>query len=193
MHCVAYTLRTEGIRAFYLSYPATLAASIPFQSIHFAAYESIRHYLLSTTSPLLMAAGFGSRNQLQADGTSIQGYAPLTHITAGAIAGAIASGATTPLDVVKTLLQTRTLSACPEIRQCNSTTDAIEIIWRREGVWGFFRGARARMIAHMPATAISWGVYEYFKWVLKRLDKNAVVYGQHDVRMAEPEPLPAQA
>jgi hypothetical protein len=73
---------------------------------------------------------------------------------------------TTPLDVCKTTLQTRGLSACAEVRACDSALKAARLLYRREGLRAFWRGAKARMLAHMPATAISWSVYEYFKYVL---------------------------
>lgn len=35
----------EGLRAFYLSFPTTIAMSIPFQMIQFTCYESARERL----------------------------------------------------------------------------------------------------------------------------------------------------
>ncbi|KAJ2400677.1 Fe(2+) transporter, partial [Coemansia sp. RSA 2559] len=43
-----------------------------------------------------------------------------------------------------------------------------KIIYRRQGVAGFLRGVKPRIIANMPATAISWTTYEYFKWMIAR-------------------------
>jgi hypothetical protein len=58
----------EGVSALYVSYPTTLAMSIPFQSIQFTTYEMLRH-------------------KLNPDG----GYQPWSHIIAGGIAGGFAS------------------------------------------------------------------------------------------------------
>jgi solute carrier family 25 iron transporter 28/37 len=149
-HCFSHTIRTEGFRALYLSYPTTLVMNIPFQSIHFATYEYARHLFQSAPLP-----GFYSNSS---------SYSPASHLMAGAVAGAFAALLTTPLDVTKTLLQTRGISSCAEIRRTDSFLRAFALIYRRQGFWGYWRGAKARVIAHMPATAISWSVYEYFKW-----------------------------
>lgn len=105
-------------------------------------------------------------------------YSPATHVISGAVAGGIAAWLTVPLDVTKTLLQTRGLSACAEIRGCDSAVKAWRLLYRREGVRAFFRGSRARVLAHMPATAISWSMYEYFKFALGRFHESSAVYGE---------------
>ena len=40
-----FIARQEGWKAFYVSYPTTLAMTIPFQSIHFITYESAKRKL----------------------------------------------------------------------------------------------------------------------------------------------------
>jgi len=141
----------EGLKAFYVSYPTTLTLSIPFQSVHFATYDFLSRHL------------------------NPQGvYNPMIHISAGGIAGAIAALLTTPLDVSKTLLQTRGVSD-HEIQHARGLRDAVRIIWKRSGWRGFFKGSAARMIGNMPSTAISWGVYEYFKWNLGSSDSQSSV------------------
>ena len=87
--------RKEGLRAFYISYPTTLAMTIPFTAIQFACYESLAKVL-----------------------NPKKRYDPLTHCVSGGVAGAIAAAITTPLDVIKTLLQTRGTSTDLGIRNC---------------------------------------------------------------------------
>lgn len=41
------------------------------------------------------------------------------------------------------------------------------MIYEMEGLHGFSRGFGARILTAIPGTAISWSVYEYFKWFLK--------------------------
>lgn len=40
--CIRSVWAHEGIRAFYASYPTTVALNVPFQVVHFAAYESFK-------------------------------------------------------------------------------------------------------------------------------------------------------
>lgn len=143
MECATKVYKQEGMRAFYISYPTTLTMTIPFQSVQFATYEYLRK--------VLNPSGV---------------YDPLTHITAGGIAGAVAAAVTTPLDVAKTLLQTRGESTDVRIRNCSGLLEAFKLIYQRQGLAGFAKGLQPRVLSHMPSTAICWGVYEYGKWFL---------------------------
>ncbi|KAI8389303.1 mitochondrial carrier domain-containing protein [Blakeslea trispora] len=147
--CIRKVYTTEGMRAFYISFPTTVSMSIPFQSIQFATYEYCRSKL-------------NRQNE---------GYNPKTHTIAGAIAGMVASSITTPLDVIKTLLQTKGSSEDIQMRNIKGLKEAASIIYGRYGLQGFFRGYKPRILTNMPSTAISWSVYEYFKWFLANDNK----------------------
>ena len=131
--CASSVYRTEGLAAFYVSYPTTLSMTIPFTAIQFTAYESISKVMNPSKR-----------------------YDPTTHCVSGGLAGAVAAGITTPLDVVKTLLQTRGTARDAEIRAAKGLWEAVAIIKRRNGLRGFFRGLQPRIITTMPSTAICW-------------------------------------
>ncbi|KAI9494672.1 mitochondrial carrier domain-containing protein [Zychaea mexicana] len=141
--CARKIYAAEGWAAFYISLPTTLSMSVPFQSLQFAMYD----YASSLLNPS-------------------NTYDPKSHMMAGALAGAVASSITTPLDVIKTLLQTRGNATDPRIRHCSGFWEGAKLIAERHGATGFFRGFKPRVLTHMPSTAISWSVYEYFKWFL---------------------------
>jgi len=136
--------RNEGLAAFYVSYPTTLMMSVPFTAVQFTVYEQ--------TKRLLNPKGE---------------YSPLTHMIAGGIAGGVAAGTTTPLDVAKTLLQTRGTSPDPEIRRVGGMVDAFRIIWKRDGLKGFGRGISPRILTQMPSNALCWLSYEFFKVAIR--------------------------
>ena len=131
--CAASVFRNEGLVAFYVSYPTTLCMTVPFTAFQFMAYESISKVM-------------NPRKE----------YDPITHCVAGGLAGAFAAGVTTPLDVIKTLLQTRGLSQQAEIRNVRGLVHAAKIIKTQFGWTGFLRGWRPRIITTMPSTAICW-------------------------------------
>jgi len=131
--CAQSVYRSEGFRAFYVSYPTTLAMTVPFTATQFTAYESLSRAMNPSKQ-----------------------YDPITHCVAGGLAGGIGAAVTTPLDVIKTLLQTRGTVSDPEIRNCKGLIEAASIIKRREGYTGFWRGLRPRIITTMPSTAICW-------------------------------------
>ncbi|XP_061412158.1 mitoferrin-1-like isoform X1 [Lethenteron reissneri] len=87
LECARRILRSEGLAAFYRSYPTQLALNLPFQSLHFVAYEACQERL----------------NPRRA-------YSPGSHVASGAVAGGLAAALTTPLDVCKTLLNTQEMA-----------------------------------------------------------------------------------
>lgn len=161
LSCARTVFRTEGLRAFYVSYPTTLTMTVPFTALQFTAYESLTKTLTALRR---------RRNARTLGSPVAPTYDPLTHCTAGGLAGGFAAAATTPLDVVKTLLQTRGTSTDAEIRQARGLVEAGGIIWRREGAKGFFRGMKARVVTAAPSTAICWSAYEVAKAYFIRVE-----------------------
>ncbi|RDA93424.1 hypothetical protein CP533_2011 [Ophiocordyceps camponoti-saundersi (nom. inval.)] len=141
--CAKFIYRNEGIGAFYISYPTTLSMTVPFTALQFLAYESIS----TTMNPH-------------------KKYDPLTHCLAGAVAGGFAAGLTTPMDVVKTILQTRGTSSDPQVRRVNGFAAGCRLLYQKEGFRGFFKGVRPRVVTTMPSTAICWTAYEFSKYGL---------------------------
>jgi len=78
----------EGIAAFYTSYRTTLVMNVPFTAVHFATYEAAKKALGQ------LGEEEGKRVRITLRRTWWRGAA-----------GALASAATNPLDVVKTRLQ----------------------------------------------------------------------------------------
>ncbi|KAF2800990.1 mitochondrial carrier protein-like protein [Melanomma pulvis-pyrius CBS 109.77] len=87
MHAIHTIVRTEGAGALYYGYKATLWRDLPFSALQFAFYEEERG----------MAKRYMGSNSI---GLPLE---ILTAATAGGMAGVI----TTPLDVVKTRIQTQ--------------------------------------------------------------------------------------
>ena len=143
LDCAKYVYRNEGIAAFYVSYPTTLSMTVPFTALQFLAYESISTVMNPTKK-----------------------YDPVTHCFAGAIAGGVAAGLTTPMDVIKTMLQTRGSAGDAELRSVNSFMAGCRLLHAREGFRGFFKGIRPRVVTTMPSTAICWSAYEASKYVM---------------------------
>lgn len=139
LHCARVVYQTEGLRAFYRSYSTQLVMNIPYSAIQFPTYEFFQKLLNKDNN-----------------------YNPPVHMVAGGAAGAAASALTTPLDVCKTLLNTQEDGA----GKTRGLIEAAKKIYRTAGPLGFFRGLQARVLYQMPATAICWSTYEFFKFVL---------------------------
>uniref|UniRef100_A0A673ZE71 Solute carrier family 25 member 28 n=1 Tax=Salmo trutta TaxID=8032 RepID=A0A673ZE71_SALTR len=165
MDCVRAVWQSEGPGAFYRSYTTQLTMNVPFQALHFMTYE----YLQELLNPHRQ-------------------YNPSSHMVSGGLAGAIAAAATTPLDVCKTLLNTQeSLVGVPAAgqgggqaqghRHITGLAHAFRTVYRLGGLPGFFKGVQARVIYQMPSTAISWSVYEFFKY--------GITKHQHEKRVAQ--------
>ncbi|XP_068451828.1 mitoferrin-2-like [Clinocottus analis] len=173
LHCVGSLLRRDGPAAFYRSYTTQLAMNVPFQALHFMSYE----YLQELLNPHRQ-------------------YDPSSHVVSGALAGALAAAATTPLDVCKTLLNTQEARAVHAVqaeggaavgaasggggRHISGLGEAFRTVYRTGGAPAFFRGVQARIIYQMPSTAISWSVYEFFKYVLTKRQHEKRLRGDRD-------------
>ena len=88
----------------------------------------------------------------------------------GSIAGAIAAGATTPLDVLKTriMLQRKEQQGTGGVNEILSLSRQI---FREEGWRGLFRGLRPRVVWISVGGAIFLGTYQ---WAWNSLDSASV-------------------
>lgn len=151
LQCASTVYKQEGLRAFYVSYPTTLTMTVPFTAVQFSVYEWAKKVLNPSES-----------------------YSPLTHVSAGAFSGAVAAAVTNPLDVAKTLLQTRGNSTDAQIRNASGMFEAFKIINAREGLKGFARGLSPRVLTFMPSNALCWLSYEGFRFFLNEQSKASV-------------------
>ena len=139
--------KTEGIRAFYRSYFTQLAMNVPFQASLVTTYMSIQRFV-------------NPKNE----------YNPTVHFVAGALAGGVASTVTMPFDNCKTLLNTQEAGVLKkiEVSEINGLMGAAKSVRRMVGFRGFFSGLTPRILYQAPSTAISWSVYEFVKYCMKK-------------------------
>lgn len=116
-----------------------LARDVPFSALYWGMVEPLRSALM--------------RGQPD-DAASVF----RCNVAAGAMAGAIAGAATTPLDVVKTRVQ-----VASEDGKAPSVARVLRNVTTNEGVAGLFRGWSARAGKAAPACAIVLSAYEGIK------------------------------
>ena len=171
--CLRSILREQGPRAFVVSLPITLCMNVPYAAIMGTANEVLRKRLSPDATP-----------------------STPVFMLAGTCSGAIAAAATTPLDVVKTRLQTQHLpSLAPREAAADaarvatsghgpaaraavlvavprqplvylSALEACSAIYLDGGARAFFRGMQARILVHAPTVGICWTTYETVKHLL---------------------------
>lgn len=99
-------IRIEGAHTLFFGYKATLCRDLPFSALQFAFYEKFREY-----------AFFSKGLDVKTDDLTIE-----LELLTGAGAGGLAGVITTPLDVIKTRVQTQNPSSHPPTTQSTSTT-----------------------------------------------------------------------
>jgi solute carrier family 25 (mitochondrial iron transporter), member 28/37 len=158
-HALSTMIRNEGAVSLYRSFPVTLATNIPYGMVMVGTNEFCKQ-------------------QWSEDGQLTLGVT----LGASSLAGLVAAATTTPLDRIKTYLQTQQLSpACMLNTTPNVSPEACPLqasgskpivadwrqaamrIYQTEGTVGFFRGLTPRILSHTPAVAISWTTYETAK------------------------------
>lgn len=136
-------LLNEGMRGLFKGYGLTIGVFGPYAMLYFAAYERFK----------LIAARENKGN------TDRLPTSTVAFCSSGA--GAIAGGVTTPLDVIKTRIQTQGDKNVGT--GYRSTVHAISVIAREEGLRGFWKGLSARVLWIMPGTAITFTTFESLK------------------------------
>ncbi|KAG2490171.1 hypothetical protein HYH03_011301 [Edaphochlamys debaryana] len=122
-----------GTRGLFTGYLPTVLEDVPDMAIKFAAYESMRH--------LHRALNGGRSASMHED------------FAMGAVAGALAAAATTPLDVIKTNMM------------CNAAVrpsmgSAASMVMKQGGPAAFFRGVGARAASNGLNSAVFFVFFE---------------------------------
>lgn len=147
-------LQNEGLRGIYKGYTATLASFGPFSALYFVFYEKLKaitqQYTHHSTSSLHQ------------------------NLFCSATAGAGAAWITSPLDMAKLRLQIqrgRMNDLSSLTVSYKGVVDCLRQIFHEKGFRGLFRGAGARVIHFVPATAITMTCYEEFRIIYANLLK----------------------
>lgn len=154
-------VRIEGYGALYFGYRATLVRDLPFSALQFAFYEKFRQWAFKLEGKLSQHHDLSIANE----------------ILAGAAAGGLAGIITTPLDVIKTRLQTQQQqpsSAASSktsvthsntfkstlLLQSNAIGKNLQLIYRNEGLWNLFNGVGPRFVWTSVQSSIMLLLYQ---------------------------------
>eukprot|EP00602_Paraphysomonas_sp_CaronLab_P011594 CAMPEP_0185043502 /NCGR_PEP_ID=MMETSP1103-20130426/42935_1 /TAXON_ID=36769 /ORGANISM="Paraphysomonas bandaiensis, Strain Caron Lab Isolate" /LENGTH=156 /DNA_ID=CAMNT_0027583677 /DNA_START=607 /DNA_END=1077 /DNA_ORIENTATION=- len=154
-------MKHEGLGGIYRGYGATLLSFGPFSALYFTFYEEIKKRM-----SLLMRSNV--------DSPSFE-----LSLCSSALAGGLASFITSPLDMAKLRLQVQRQSeaAASLASKCtgeprvvySSFLDVLRKTYAGHGgMSALYRGATARVLFHVPNTAISMALFEESrKWWAK--------------------------
>ncbi|KAJ6543924.1 mitochondrial carrier [Mycena capillaripes] len=125
-----------GPSELFRGFLASSLRDAPYAGIFVVLYEGIKRQSASILRPTSDA------------------QSTLLHTASAASAGAIATIATHPFDVIKTKVQVR------KEDRYHGLYRTIRTIWTQRGPVGFFDGASLRMSRKILSSAIGWAVYE---------------------------------
>ncbi len=173
-------MREEGFRALYASYPTTVLMNVPNMAVHVATYESLKRLFAAAAAPARPPPSAASKSASPAPPTETS---PLVLWCAGGGAGAIAGAVSTPLDVIKTRIQTydpaahggaavkpvalvkRIWKGTKQFSRCSFSSYSgrpslillLVVVDRTEEGWrAFSKGLSARVVYAIPSGAICW-------------------------------------
>jgi len=124
---------SELLKGFY----ASALRDAPYAGLFVLCYEGIKRETTALVPPTsgILSAG--------------------VHSFSAASAGAIATMATHPFDVIKTKIQVRSEARYGSFLQTTRT------IWQQRGFTGFFDGASLRLTRKVASSAIGWASFEF--------------------------------
>ncbi|XP_046890329.1 mitochondrial glutamate carrier 1 [Hypomesus transpacificus] len=135
-------LRTRGLAGLYRGAGATLLRDVPFSMIYFPLFANLN---------ALGRRRAGFQGDVQEKSPFLQSF------MAGCTAGSVAAVAVTPLDVIKTRIQT--LQKGEGEDSYRGIVDCTRRILAREGPSAFLKGATCRALVIAPLFGIAQGVY----------------------------------
>ena len=186
LDCIVRTQRREGFGAFYRSYFTQLSMNIPFQCTHLVTYDLLQSHLNPTRqyNPLSHCLSGALAGALAAAITTPLDVCKTllnTQHCCNPEELCKTTGGTPPCAPSQSPAPGTVMTGNMAFVRSQSTTtavmatglrDAATIIYRTEGLKGFWKGVAPRTIFQIPGTAVSWSIYEYFKHSLNK--KNTV-------------------
>ena len=130
----------EGILGLYRAFGATLSSFGPFSALYFMMYEYCKQYLV------------GEKKEIDF----------FQSLLCAGVAGSAAAWITNPLDIAKVRMQVVRSTGSSRFPYKNMF-HGIYLIFTQEGPRALFQGSLARILYHMPNTAISMSLVEYFR------------------------------
>lgn len=142
----ATIIRTEGPGTLFYGYKATLTRDLPFSALQFTFYEKFRQWAFRIT---------------QDSNENSNSLPLLAELLTGAAAGGLAGILTTPLDVVKTRMQTQN-GTSTIILNSSSIISSLKTIYKAQGIPGLFSGISPRFVWTSTQSSVMLLLYQVF-------------------------------
>lgn len=154
LHGISEIVKEKGLRGLYQGVLPTLLKQGSNQAIRFFVFDSLKEWTNNNNNSNLKNNKNMTKDNINNPNNNLQNKA-LTPLF-GAIAGATSVLGNTPLDVVKTRMQSL------EAHKYRSTLDCCKKIYRNEGLLAFYKGLSPRLVKVSLEVAIAFTMYNTF-------------------------------
>ncbi|KAF4030222.1 Mitochondrial carrier protein [Phytophthora infestans] len=148
-------LKNEGALAFWKGNGASVLHRFPYSAVNFFTFEMVKNGIIAQNHP---AFAYNSWT---------------TMFVSGALAGATATVACYPIDLIRTRLATQLNT---DIRY-TGIRHAVQRISAEEGVLGLYRGMGATLMVAVPNLAVNFTLYESLKEYARSFRRNQALSG----------------
>lgn len=146
--------KTSGVSGFYRGLWLTLGVWAPLAAVFFFSYEQLDALWLRA------AAAREPEDRGSASGDSAPPSAARL-LSCSAVAGALATLATHPMDVVRTCFQSRRIMGLQASTATTTALGTLSAVLKQGGWWGVWtRGLQARLLAVVPDFTVGNSIFE---------------------------------
>ncbi|TDH66877.1 hypothetical protein CCR75_005352 [Bremia lactucae] len=146
-------LKNEGVLAFWKGNGASVLHRFPYSAVNFFTFEMVKNSIVAQHHPSFAYNSW------------------TTMFVSGALAGATATVACYPIDLIRTRLATQLNT---DIRY-TSIRHAVLRISTEEGLPGLYRGMGATLMVTVPNLAVNFTMYESLKNYVRSFRRNQVL------------------
>ncbi|KAL2118354.1 hypothetical protein VTJ04DRAFT_8014 [Mycothermus thermophilus] len=152
----------EGLRGFYRGLGVGMLA-VSHGAVQFAVYDPLRRIFITRDGKSAASAGGGSGTAKEG-GRGRGGLSNEATLLLSTVSKLVAGVATYPLQVLRSRLQHHDADA----QFGRHAREVVARLWREEGPRGFYRGLVPHVVRVLPATWVTFLVYENTRFYLPR-------------------------
>jgi hypothetical protein len=162
-------LKQERLRGLYKAYGATVMSFGPMSAFYFMFYEYFKGFFVRNDAKTYLQRvnkeEIEKLKEMKLDISFTQS------LFASAMASALSSFITNPLDLVKLRMQVQRASDVhkPDQATYRNLLHGLGVIFKAEGLGGLYKGSMARTLYFTPTGALTMSILEFTKPIVRKL------------------------
>eukprot|EP01134_Creolimax_fragrantissima_P001016 CFRG1016T1 len=161
-HAIGELYKIDGVRGFYRGLIPTIVQIFPYMSLQFCLYEG-------TIRPIKRLK-LNRLENAEKDNMNVN-LSTMEYLLAGSFSGAASKFIVLPMDVVRKRLQVQGFDDARQsfgrVVKYNGTIHCIGVIFKNEGIGGFYKGAVPATLKALIASAVTWMAFEQLSRLIR--------------------------